>query len=332
MTALTSHTHISKLLSDAPDPNDPAAFCRWLRGRYMRNPRDDLFRAALQEILVTTPAGTLTATPMRFDLVNETRGILAYGETGSGKSALIGRNLRREPAIGLWEGEGEGTGKAFYIRVPPSATLKGLATEMANKTGYHVATKLRTTEVWDLAKHRLAQRGVTILWIDEAHHLLRGKEAEEVRQHLKSLMQGDKAMALIVSGIPSLDANIRMDRETDRRFEARVALGPMRTEQERAKLREFFDLCCELARLAPPRDAHLVERLEAVTHSSLGASIELFQKAIYRALRRRDGRLTLEDFQSLYDMKRGFHAISPFDPEDWPSLKDRLQALGWAPQ
>lgn len=316
-------------MTAAPDPSDPAAFCSWLGDRYMLNPRDEMFSAALAEILATTPEGTLTATPMRFDLVNETRGILVYGESGSGKTALIRRNLRRSAAIGLWDGSGHG--KAFYIRVPPEATLKGLATEIAKETGYHVAPRLRTTEVWEIALHRLAQRGITVLWVDEAHHLLGGKENVEVRQRLKSLMQGDKAMALIVSGIPLLDANIRQDPETNRRFLARVVLGPIQTEQERGKLREFFGRCCELARLAPPRDPYLVERLEAVTHSSLGGSIEMFQKAIYRALRRRDGQLALEDFQFLYDLRRGHHALGPFDPEDWPSLKDRLQSLGWAP-
>lgn len=312
-----------------PDPSDPAAFCSWLGDRYMLNSRDEMFSAALGEILATSPDGALTAKPMRFELVNETRGILVYGESGSGKTALIRRNLRRTSAIGLWDGSGHG--KAFYIRVPPEATLKGLATEIAKETGYHVAPKLRTTEVWEIALHRLVQRGITILWVDEAHHLLGGKEHVEVLQRLKSLMQGDKAMALIVSGIPLLDANIRQDREADRRFLARVSLGPIRTEQERGKLRDFFGLCCELAHLAPPRDPHLVERLEAVTHSSLGGSIEMFQKAIYRALRRRDGQLVLEDFQFLYDMRRGHHSLGPFDPEDWPALKDRLHALGWAP-
>lgn len=327
MTTQTSTE--GSLMHAVPDPDDPAAFCRWLGDRYMLNPRDDLLNAALAEILATSPGGTLTATPMRFDLVNETRGIMVYGESGSGKTALIRRNLRRTPAIGLWDGSGNG--RAFYIRVPPEATLKGLATEIAKETGYQVAPRLRTTEVWEIALHRLAQRGITILWIDEVHHLLGGKETAEVLQRPKSLMQGDKAMALIVSGIPLLDAHIRQDRETDRRFLARVVLGPIRTDQERSKLLEFMDRCCELARLRSPRDPYLVERLEAVTHASLGGAIEMFQKAIYRALRRRDGELTLEDFQFLYDMKCGHRALSPFDPQDWPTLKDRLHEMGWAP-
>jgi hypothetical protein len=50
--------------------------------------------------------------------------------------------LRRSAAIGLWDGSGHG--KSFCIRVLPEATLKGLATEIAKETAYHVAPTLRT--------------------------------------------------------------------------------------------------------------------------------------------------------------------------------------------
>lgn len=313
---------------NAPSPDDLAAFRNWLSERYLLNPRDDMFRAALGEILASTPGGDLTASPLRFDLINETRGILVYGQSASGKTALIRRNLKRIETIGIWA-DGA-SGRAFSIRVPPEATLKGLATEIAKQTGYSVAAKMRTTEVWEIALHRLAQRGITILWIDEVHHLLGGKEAVEVLQRLKSLMQGDQAMALIVSGIPLLDGYIRRDPETERRFVARVVLRPISTENERSSLRAFFQLCCKLAGLQPPTDPHVVERLEAATHGSFGGSIELFQKAVYWALRRGEGRLTLQDFRHPYDLQRGHPSTGPFDQLEWPELKDHLARIGWA--
>lgn len=316
-------------INTPPDPSDPAAFCRWLGERYMLNDRDDRLLAALGEVLASTPDGALAAIPLRFGLVNETRGVLVSGASGSGKTALIRRTLRRTPLLGLWDGTGQG--RAFHIRVPADATLKGLATELARATGYHVSSKLRTTDIWEIALHRLAQREITILWIDEVHHLLGGRELREALQNLKSLMQGEKAISMIISGVPTLHALVAKDDETSRRFDARVVLGPIQTEAERATLREFFERCCELARLSPPRDPHLVERLEAATHSSLGSSIEMFQKGIYRALRRGEGKLGLEDFRFLNDIKRGHIGIGPFDAEPWPDLKDRLQERGWAP-
>ncbi|WP_096785340.1 TniB family NTP-binding protein [Rhodobacter sp. CZR27] len=328
MTA--SSTTTPAYMANAPDPSDPAKFCNWLRDRYMPNARDDVFVAGLKEILETTPAGDLTAAPMRFGLVDETRGLLVFAESGSGKTSLIKRNLMRASAIGL--SDGPGPGKALYVRVPPEATLKGVARVIGEKTGYPISPKLRTPEAWEIATHRLGKLGITILCLDETHHLLKAKnELEDVLQRLKSLMQGENALALVVSGVPSLDAAIRQDRETSRRFAVRIALQPIRTHEERGRLKDFIARCCALAKLALPDDPHLVERLAAATHGSFGRSIDLMHGAIYRALRRGNGRLTLDDFRQSFDLERGAPGVGPFGPEDWPSLEAHLKETGWAP-
>lgn len=311
------------------DPSDASACVKWLRKRYMKSVRDPIFNEALEEILETDRDGRLTATPQRIGLINETRGVLVIGHTRDGKTALIRRNLMRHACIGLTEGIEPG--KALYIRVSPEATLKGVASEILVNTGYgSVNQKLRTSVIWDMAVHRLAMLGITILWIDEAHHMLRlSKEVGSVLRRMKSLMQGTTSLALIVSGIKLLDDKIRTDPETSERF-TRVLLGPIRSNQERHDLRKFIDLCCSFVNLAPVTDPDLVARLEFVTHGSIGRSIEFCHSAIHRALRRGDRKLTLEDFRRGFDLKRGFSDDGPFDPEDWPVLKDILEKKGWS--
>jgi Cdc6-like AAA superfamily ATPase len=311
------------------DPSDASASVKWLRERYMKTVRDPIFNDALEEILETDHDGRLTARPQRIGLIKETRGILVVGHTGDGKTALIRRNLTRHPSIGLTEGIKPG--KALYLRVPPEATLKGVATKILTETGYgSVREKINTSVVWDMAIHRLAQLGITILWIDEAHHMFRlSKEVDAVLRRMKSLMQGETSLALIVSGIRFLDDKIQTDAETSERF-SRVRLGPIRSDQERRDLHKFIDLCCSFVDLAPVTDPDLVARLEFATRGSIGRSIEFCHSAIHRALRRGDRKLTLEDFRRGFDLKRGFSDDGPFDPEDWPVLKDILEKKGWS--
>lgn len=326
-TAQAAHSSASMLPQF--DPGDASAALDWLRNRYMLNPRDELFEDALREILEEDIHGNLTAKPQRIGLVKETRGILVTGNTGDGKTALIRRNLQRLPGIGLTDGMGPG--KALYLRVPPEATLKGMATEIMENTGYpKVNDRLRTMELWAMALNRLSMLGITILWIDEAHHMMEvTKEIVFVLRRLKSLMQGDNGIALVVSGINELDAKFHMDRETSERFN-RIKLGPIRTNKERMALLDFIDLSCSYVQLTPISDEHIVERLEFATHGSIGRSIEYCFSAIGRALRRKDRALRLDDFRRSFNLKRGFDDIGPFDDEAWPDLKDILEKKGWS--
>lgn len=311
------------------DPSDASACVAWLRQRYMKNFRDQLIEEALLEVLETDNQGVITARPQRNGLVKETRGILLTGHTADGKTALIRRNLQHLPGIGLTDGME--AGRALHMRVPAEATLKGLATDILKVTGYSKVNKnLRTMELWDMALKKLASLGITILWIDEAHHLLeKANEVIQVLRRLKSLMQGDNGIVLIVSGIPRLAEKVQTDAETWGRFE-KIRLGPFCTDQERRDLRKFIDLCCSFVQLPPISDPYLIDRLELATSGSLGRSIVLCHSAIGRALRRKDGQLKLDDFRRSFDLKRGFSDDGPFDVEEWPVLKPILEKKGWS--
>lgn len=327
---MTSPQPSSSTITDRPDLLDSGAVSDWLRDRYMRNPRDADFEDLSREVLRTGPDGAITADPLRFGLVGETRGLLVTAESGAGKTTLIRRNLTRQPQIGVTDGKTPG--RAFYIRVKPEATLKGLATKIAEDLGYPpISSGARTTEVWEAALNRLKLRGITIIWIDEAHHMLQpSREVKAVLRRFKALMQDEPNFVLILSGVPDLENLIRQDEETDGRL-FRMRLSPIRTETERSSIRQYISRCCELVELEPPSDPYMVQRLEAATRGSFGRSLELTQFAITRALRRRDGLLRLDDFRRSYDWKRRTDGDGPFDEEDWPTLKQILETQGWSP-
>jgi len=295
----------------------------------MKNPRDEMFEDAMREILESDASGGLSARPQRNGLVNETRGVLVLGAPRIGKTALIRRNLRHHTAITVTDGKEPGN--ALYFRVSASPTLKGVATDILRVTGYgQVHARLRSSQIWDMVVSRLATLGITILWLDEAHHMLElPKERTDVLRRLKTLMQGDNAVALIVSGVPGLAEKIQADEETSERL-FRIQLKPMQTERERGEFRSFIGQCCRLVHLEIPEDEYLVERLVSATNGSLGRAIECTHSAIGRALQRKDGHLTLEDFQRGFALKTGLTGDGPFDPEPWPVLKDILDRKGWS--
>ena len=311
------------------DACDPAARTAWLRERYMKNFRDHLFDDLIREILVTDAAGNLTARPQKIGLVNETRGVLVLGPARSGKTALIGRNLSRHPAIALTEDTSPGN--VFYFRVSSSPTLKGVGTDILKKSGYtKISDKLRTSQIWDMVAQRFATLGITCLWLDEAHHMMElKKEKTDVLRLLKTLLQGDNAIAVIVSGVPALNEEMQTDPETNERF-VRIKLNPIQTERERTELKSFIEGCCRHVELSMPEDEHLTERLVAAFNGSLGRSMECTHSAIGRALRRADGVLRLDDFRRFYILKRGSHDDGPFDPEPWPELEEILDKQGWS--
>ena len=155
------------------------------------------------------------------------------------------------------------------------------------------------------------------------------RQQTDVLRRLKTLLQGDNAIGLIVSGIPMLNEQFQTDDETNERF-FRIRLTPMQTEAERRELGSFIHGCCKLVEISPPADEFLTERLVAAFNGSLGRAIECTQSAIGRALRRADGQLTLDDYRRSYNLKRGSYEDGPFDREPWPVLVQILEKQGWA--
>lgn len=317
--------------NELPDPNDPVACSDYLQARYMKSWRDDDFQDGLKDILKTDAHGNLTAEPIRVGLPQDTRGLMVLGPSGSGKTSLVTRNLRKEAAIGLTLGTGPGA--AYYHLVSAEATLKSVAIGIANDTGYgKVNPKIHTTEAWDLALHRLAQRGIKILWIDEPHHLLApgpGRDPRTVLRRLKSLLQGPNAVALILTGVPELYQMIIPDRETDRRFTC-LHLRPVSNTSEANKLGRYLDECCGRVGIARLDDESFIDRLLVANNRNLGQCIEMTLRAIRRAQNRPERQLNLADFRRSWERQTGQIGIGPFEDAPWSMLKPELEKLGWS--
>lgn len=305
----------------------------WLNDRYLRNARDDAFEEGLREIMKVDADGKIIPQPVRDPLTGETSGFAVIGDSGDGKSAMIRRNLTR--LEGFRERTRENDGNYLPVTVPPEATIKSLATDLLDKLGYSkVASSAKAHELWKIVRHRLIMCRISLIWIDEAHHLLRGGGGRDLAgalQTLKNLMQEESGVAVIVSGIPKLRELLLTDPETSRRFKWQ-RLRPVKAASEDAdNISRFVTACCRKVGLLPPVDPHFAERLIFASHEGLGLSLVLAKDSIRRALTVRDRQLTLNHVRRTWELQHPEHGgLDPFEAVHWPDLKRSLIDAGWA--
>lgn len=186
-----------------------------LRRKHVRSHRDDEFALHLERLLRRDKDGGLTAEAVRFSATAETRGILVVDGPGGGKSTMVARQLSRLPAL---QNGPQGIPAWLGVSVPSPATLKSMGFEILRRSGYpNVSERREAWSVWDQIKSRMKMLGISVLWIDEAHDLF-CKDSGMILRALKSLMQGDEAVIVILSGTERLSEVIRSDAQVQRRF------------------------------------------------------------------------------------------------------------------
>jgi hypothetical protein len=316
-----------------PAPHDLPGRLAWLDARYLKNARDDEFQERLRYILQVGPEGTLLPTAIRDPLNGETRGMQVIGASGDGKSVMIQRNLSALP--GFVEMKAGTAGNYLHITVSPEATIKSLASDIAAATGYgRMAERARTHEAWSVVRHRLQMFEIGLLWIDEAHHLLRGGAGRDIAgalQTLKNLLQGDGAVAVILSGVQHLDGRIAADPETFRRYRLRQRLQSLTAGSgDMQLLRRFIEKCCQKLDLSLPDDPSFAERIVFSQTGGLGRSIIFAKMTIRRALINQKEAVSMEDARQTWILNGGDDSgPSPFDPIPWPDVRKLLEERGW---
>ena len=86
--------------------------------------------------------------------------------------------------------------------------MKSLGLEILSLMEFDgISARATAWQIWDAVRHRLSHRGVVVLWIDEAHDLFlchSAREIDDILKMLKSLMQGETAVILLLSGTDRL--------------------------------------------------------------------------------------------------------------------------------
>lgn len=313
----------------APTPTDSLeANLRWLSERYLRNSGDGEFLSMLGEILLPGSDRNPRPSAIRDPLADETGGLAVVAPSAEGKTSLIRRNLRSLPEFRQQTAATEGN--YLGVVMQPEGTIKSLAIKLLADTGYgSVAQNAKSHELWAILRHRIKMRNIQLIWIDETHHLLRsgsGRDVTQARQMLKNLMQGDGAVALLLSGVPELDLQLRGDDETSRRI-LRLHLDRRfgRHPDDLARLGVFLDTCCRQLGLEPPSDPTFLERVIFAGGGSIGSTMKLLKDSLRRALTAGDTGIKLSHARRTHEIIHGKRTVGPFDEGQWTTIRSMLE-------
>ncbi len=197
----------------------------------------------------------------------------------------------------------EMTKPVVSITVPNPATLKSVAQEALKATGYMGGEKKRTVwEMWQLLRERFDMLGTVVFWIDEAHDLFphgSKSEAPHILKTFKSLMQGEGAVIVILSGVESLWDSISFDHQVQRRY-SKFELAPVVVSTDSKLLRTLLADFCDRVGLEAPEGGDLLERIIHAGRKRFGLCIEQMISAIEVALLRGDTKLDARHFADAF--------------------------------
>lgn len=138
------------------------------------------------------------------------RALFILGESGSGKSTVVEHTLVNRPELQPYtDVNGDRIRPLIAFDAPKPLTLRLFSRKLLEAAGYAFDTsRLREYEVFELAKNVLRERKVSIVFIDEAQHLLKGNDRKTIQNladTIKSLLQIDGwPLHVVLAGVPTL--------------------------------------------------------------------------------------------------------------------------------
>lgn len=310
------------------DSGDPQAVMQKLRSQYFKTKRHHQIQRELDRLLSVDQSGLKIASPVRFADNLETKGVLVAAKPGDGKTTAIARVLRQHRA--LTRTEDASFPRYVRIQVPSPATLKSLGKAILSELGVSgVSERASAMEIWSVVRHRLTLLEFVVLWIDEAQDVFLSKSAREIDdmlKTLKSLMQGDGAVIVILSGTERLLDVARYDQQVDRRFRKIVSM-PLAFGSDEPKLLGLIETYCELAGLSPQVDQNTLRRLIHGSRYRFGRAIETILAAIECALYDESAVLRIQNFAEAWTSQEGCPwEKNVFVCDDWASLDLEAEA------
>ena len=242
---------------------------------------------------------------------------MVVDEPGGGKSTLVHHGLHHHPALNT----ADLTIKPFISAIVPSpGTYKSLGKTILAQTGYEPEGRREAHSIWTLVRHRLDLMGCIILWIDEAHDLF-NKDSNLILRALKTLMQGDGAIIVVLSGTMELANYVRSDPQVQRRFSTLV-LPQVTVEHDLERFNAVIANYAAKAGLGWGGNKLIVERLFLASRYVFGRCVETIYCAIEEALLEGASALTLDHFARTWALQEGCSADNNvFMADEWWAIR-----------
>ena len=259
----------------------------------------------------------------------EGKAVLIIGPSGSGKSHALAqfRALSEfEPIV-----TDEATMQPLvYVVAPSPCTLLALGHVIYTAmTGKELNANQRLHAVWRMVKAQLRGRRVSILVIDEMHHVLAKKgdaDRDVISETLKSMLVDDKwPMQLVLAGMPHAHDFVRQNPQLNRRTKV-YSFEPLRGDADGTKkIRKYLDnLEAKLPEGMSFDFDHtdIVQRFHMATDGYLGHVAMLVKDAACLAVELGKSAVTQNELAAEYaDIYECASAENPFLVESIAKLK-----------
>lgn len=316
-------------------PSEIAETMDALRDLHIETPSYKRLQENLARLFRAGPDGHPTHTPVRVTAGTETRGVIMISGPGAGKTTDMRRAV--SALVALAYNPDTGVARHIHLTVASPATLRSLACQFLVTLGVAgVSDRVKVHELWAMVRHRLKRLDISLVVVDEAHDMFRltpGSESDAMFRMMKSLMQGDHPVVLLLGGTERLLDNTRMDAQVNRRF-SKVYAPPLEIGKDAGDIRKVIAFYAGKAGLQPALQDDLPLRLMHGARYRLGRCIEIILAAIEEALLQGNTTLTREDFAIAFSMIEGCHGeanvfvVDNFTHvafEDDDQIGDRLQ-------
>lgn len=301
---------------------DIRAIMQPLRAKYFKNNRHRQLEHEVDRLLQNSEECGEVAIPERYAGGLETRGVIVAAKPGDGKTTAVYRVLSKHPAL---QPRPDADQRPYVrIQVPSPATLKSLGRAILAELDFvGISERAAAWDIWNIVRHRLALYGTLALWIDEAQDVFlsrSARETDDILKTLKSLMQGDKAVIVVLSGTERLLEVARYDQQVDRRFR-KILSRPLAVGVDEPNLEGVIHTYCEMAGLKPDLEQDTLRRLIHGSRGLFGRSIETILAAIEQALYEGSRSLVSRHFAEAWSIQEGCSwDQNVFVASDWAGL------------
>ncbi|MDT0683122.1 ATP-binding protein [Roseicyclus sp. F158] len=294
-----------------------------LRNLHIGTPSYRSLKDNLARLFRAGPDGTLTHEPVLFTRGTETHGIILIAGAGAGKTPDIGEAIGSIEA--LTDNHETGVPRYIHVTVGSPATLRSLAVQFLEKLGLDgVGDRVKVHELWTMVRRRLQRLGISLVVVDEVHDMFRstpGSETDAMFRMMKSLMQGDHPVVLLLGGTERLLAVTGLDAQVNRRFR-KVIAQPLDCGGNADSIHKTVAFYAGKAGLALSIRDDLAVRLIHGARYRFGRCVEITIAAIDEALRAGDDTLTGQHFETAWGMEEGCPlTANVFAVEDFMSIQ-----------
>lgn len=228
--------------------------------------------------------------------------LVVHAETGAGKTHLLNRLLKRKELASSEDAQGP-IRPLLYVRAPSPCNLLTLGRVLYGKlTGVDLPQSYETHEVWQHLKYQLYGQRVSIIVIDEFHHVLMNSSIEKKRtvvSTVKSLVQPEPVtdadadplvpypLQVVLAGVNEVNRVIRMNGELSRRTPRLTIRRLHPTTQGLERMRKFLKSVEEALKFPGSSDLHtddMVRRFMKATRGYRGRAMHLIKEASFRAI------------------------------------------------